>query len=354
MSDIFVSYANRDRERILPLVRSLENAGWSVFWDRNIPTGRTWRQVIGAEIKAARCIVVAWSETSVESEWVHEEADLGKRKKILFPVLIDRVDPPLGFGSMQTADLTDWDGEASHAGFRRFIDDVAGVLGLSQSRGEEERSLIEAEAVHETGEKERSETGTRKETPILRSEPVILSKTDVPKTKFRSTPKVNLSEKSVKAMLKKHNFFCSEDDWSKEYCNTDGSGFENKFKKKKSGQVVYDEASGLMWQQSGSECVTYDEAKAYIDTLNRDQFAGYDDWRLPSLEEAMSLMEPAENNDDLFIDPVFDKEQATIWTSDWTSDTYGASSAWVVYFYGGYGYNYGRYILSSDYVRAVR
>jgi hypothetical protein len=51
MSDIFISYSSEDRDRVLPLVNALEKTGWSVFWDRDIPTGRTWLQVIGAEIQ---------------------------------------------------------------------------------------------------------------------------------------------------------------------------------------------------------------------------------------------------------------------------------------------------------------
>ena len=47
MSDIFVSYASEDRERIMPLVRVLEKSGWSVFWDRTIPAGKTWREADG-------------------------------------------------------------------------------------------------------------------------------------------------------------------------------------------------------------------------------------------------------------------------------------------------------------------
>ena len=43
MSDIFVSYFSEERDRLLPLVNALEKTGWSVFWDRTIPAGKTWR-----------------------------------------------------------------------------------------------------------------------------------------------------------------------------------------------------------------------------------------------------------------------------------------------------------------------
>ncbi len=173
---------------------------------------------------------------------------------------------------------------------------------------------------------------------------------DKPKTEFRSIPEENLTEKSVKFMLEQNNFFCSKNDWTNKYCNPSGSGFDNKFEKKNSGQVVYDHASGLMWQQSGSsEYISHRDAKAYIIKLNSEQFAGYSDWRLPTLEEAMSLVKPTEKNGDLFIDPVFAKTQRYIWTSDLVS----ASRAWVVYF--DYGGCYNDDLFYDGYcVRAVR
>lgn len=262
MSDIFVSYAKEDRKRIVPLVRLLENARWKVFWDRNIPTGESWRQFIGAQIKVARCIVVAWSVSSVKSEWVHEEADQGKRKKILIPVLIDKVEPPFGFGTIQTADLTDWDGSASHNGFRRFFDDVSRVLGLSQGAWEE--SLMK--------------TVNEKETTPLRSESLDLSKTE------------------AQIMLVEKDFYDK--------------------KLNPNGKVVFDYASGLTWQQNGSDKpLEYYEAQEYIEALNSQQFAGYNDWRLPTLDEAMSLVEHRKNRDNLYINSEFTGGYY-IWTCD--------------------------------------
>ena len=46
MADIFISYANEDRESAAQLARTLETAGWRVWWDRRIPAGRTWRAVL--------------------------------------------------------------------------------------------------------------------------------------------------------------------------------------------------------------------------------------------------------------------------------------------------------------------
>ncbi len=113
--------------------------------------------------------------------------------------------------------------------------------------------------------------------------------------------------------------------------------------------VVIDKATGLTWQQSGSgRYSNYEDAKTYIKKLNSDKHAGYNDWRLPTLKEAITLLEQEKKSNGMYIDPVFDKKQHWIWTSDKLS----ASVAWVVNFDYGYCYGYG---FSDDYyVRAVR
>jgi hypothetical protein len=107
---------------------------------------------------------------------------------------------------------------------------------------------------------------------------------------FRSDPQ-NLSKDQVRAMLKKFNFYCGKDSWTEGFDNPGGTGFDNDFEII-NNRVVYDKASRLMWQRGGSEKYLFvDQTQDYIDSLNRVGFAGYRDWRLPTLEEAMSLME---------------------------------------------------------------
>ncbi len=109
-----------------------------------------------------------------------------------------------------------------------------------------------------------------------------------------------------------------------------------------------------MWQQSGSvKDISYDDVEKYVAQLNSDQFAGHDDWRLPTMEEAMSLMEPTEISSGMHIDPVFDNTQRWIWTSD----TNEVSLAWLVNFLSGNCYTYPNDYFdftSGGYVRAVR
>src|SRR5579862_7909324 len=64
MADVFVSYANADRNSARALAEALEHYGWSVWWDREIPIGRTWDEVIEEEIARARSVLVLWSASS--------------------------------------------------------------------------------------------------------------------------------------------------------------------------------------------------------------------------------------------------------------------------------------------------
>jgi hypothetical protein len=133
--DIFVSYAREDRARVAPVVAALEARGWSVFWDRRIPAGQTWRSHIGRALEQTRCVVVAWSEHSIRSEWVIEEADNGRERGILVPIFLDPVRQPLGFGSIQAADLAGWSPEHPSPAFDSFLADLGAVLDAPSPQG---------------------------------------------------------------------------------------------------------------------------------------------------------------------------------------------------------------------------
>ena len=68
MSDLFVSYASADRERVGALVQRLEQLGFSVWWDRDITPGQNFHRVIEQALDQAKCAIVVWSEKSVDSE----------------------------------------------------------------------------------------------------------------------------------------------------------------------------------------------------------------------------------------------------------------------------------------------
>ncbi len=128
MSHIFISYASEDRPWVEPFAKTLEKQGWSVWWDRHIPTGHTYDDVIWSALQAASCVVVVWSTHSIGSEWVKEEASEAKRRHILLPVRIDEARPPFGFSRRQTQSLVGWRDGVPHRGYDQLLVDIARVL----------------------------------------------------------------------------------------------------------------------------------------------------------------------------------------------------------------------------------
>ncbi|OOP55463.1 MAG: hypothetical protein AYP45_14535 [Candidatus Brocadia carolinensis] len=139
---------------------------------------------------------------------------------------------------------------------------------------------------------------------------------------LRPIPEAALSPEAAQGVMREKGLFDARR-------NPAGRGVSHQYEAHKNGTVVYDHVSDLTWQQAGSlKEMNYRDAKDYISALNKERFAGYHDWRLPTLEEAISLVEPARKVGDLHINPVFDPCQKRIWTSDFRK----AGMAWAVWF----------------------
>ena len=129
MSDIFISYARQEAPRAAQLARALEASGFAVWWDPQLSAGESWATKIEKELDKARCVIVLWSTNSIKSNWVIDEAAYAREENKLIPVLIDKVQQPLGFRMYQTLELTDWRGEPSHTEFQRLIQVISEKVG---------------------------------------------------------------------------------------------------------------------------------------------------------------------------------------------------------------------------------
>lgn len=131
MADVFISYKKSDADRVRPLVTHLRDAGLDVWWDEGIQPSTSWRAEIARQLAAAKCVVAVWTNDSVDHEqgaWVMEEATHGLARKVLAPVRLDLVAPPLGFGEVQYADLAAWGGGADDPRFQHFLAIVQAIV----------------------------------------------------------------------------------------------------------------------------------------------------------------------------------------------------------------------------------
>lgn len=140
--DVFLSYSREDLRRAQIVACVLQALGWSVWWDREILTGREFDQAILEAIEASKCVVALWSARSLASRWVRWEAMQGQRREALVSVLLESVavssqvatDQPvlcLDWGPGVDWDLTDDRTSLARLAFRleAVIDRGTGTVG---------------------------------------------------------------------------------------------------------------------------------------------------------------------------------------------------------------------------------
>lgn len=299
---IFLCYAKEDKPQVDQIYQKLKEAGFEPWMDKvDLLGGEAWEPAIQKAIKNAHffiaCVSRQWVPTNPQDRKRFFRKEIQTALNVLpllppgdifiIPIRLEACDVPESLSLFHWIDYFETDGWER---LLKAIHTQLARLGLMKP---------------------------------LRSRPTTLSKAQ------------------VSLMLREFDFFDNE-------MNPAAKGVKHEYERR--GEIVLDGATGLMWQRGGSEDrVTFADAEKHIQKLNREKFAGYSDWRLPTLEEAMSLMESTQKSGVLYVDPVFHKTQHWIWTADKES----AGVAWLVAFRTGVCYTSG-FGLNSDYVRAVR
>jgi len=198
MSDIFISYASPDREKTKALAAALQKKGWSVWWDRKIPPGKTFSQVIKEALDISKCIVVLWSKPSVGSDWVQNEAAEGAQRKILVPALIEDVEIPFEFRRIQAANLVNWVPTSPHEEFEEFVSSIGTIIGFPKS--EKVAKKIEPQQIKSQIHQERNEISTEAKT--------LGEKPEFPKGNLTipSTVKTSVSKPSSQDNFRQNDF----------------------------------------------------------------------------------------------------------------------------------------------------
>jgi hypothetical protein len=147
----------------------------------------------------------------------------------------------------------------------------------------------------------------------------------VPTVTLRAGPAV-LSAEQARAMVAQRDFFHVR--W-----NAGGGKAALELEREVLGTdvVIKDKRHQLMWQQRAS-VQSFDRkgAQHQVQELNARRFAGFSDWRLPTLEEAMALMGSGAA-EDCRLHKLFDRSGPITRTAD-TTET---SRDWIIYFCDG-------------------
>ncbi len=133
---VFISYAREDQSMAAALAGALEQHGILAWWDFKLIGGVDFRAALQRELDRADAVLVLWSEDSVCSAFVIDEAYEGRRQNKLIPISVDGMGPPWGFGDIHTIDYSG-----------RSIEDVRPVLEAILLIGDGEKTLPPARGV---------------------------------------------------------------------------------------------------------------------------------------------------------------------------------------------------------------
>jgi len=298
---IFISYAKEDKEKAISIYQDLSELGFNLWIDKkNILPGEIWKNSIYRALKESELILILLSSNANKRGFFQTEIGFALEKCqemldtdiYLIPVRLENCAVPDKLCNFQWVDYYKSDG--------RIMLEKAIRTGISQR-------------IHYNK-----------------------------KIKLRSKPK-KLREHDVKKMLSQNNYFDRNWYWM-------GTGLQHEYSQHEheDSMIILDNTTDLIWQQSGSNNeITFDNAVYYVTYLNNMKYYNKTGWRLPTLEEAMSLVDPSRKNGDLFIDPLFNNQQTWIWTIDTSDDPI----PWVISFYDGSCIHYG--LRTLNYVRAV-
>ncbi|MGH7595548.1 MAG: TIR domain-containing protein [bacterium] len=327
---IFISHAWEDKAFVRQLEKALADAGADVWVDHaGIRGGDNLPKRINDALSWCNTLLLVWSKASADSHWVELEwTNAISLRKLIVPCPLDGTPLPPILANMAYVDFSD-----KKKGLRE-LQQALRLANAVEEESEAATSLVSV--IHERL--------TRAEAPTIPKPPhdeqVIppphasqspASKPVQPQRsviiQLRATPINPLSEDAVKEMLREKNFY-------DKHKNSSGKGIRHEYEilERHGVVLVIDRATGLMWQKGGSKNYwDFKDAEAYIQKLNAKKFGDCSDWRLPTLEEATSLVEKEKKSGDLYIDPVFDRAQRWIWTTDKES----AGREWRVLFDGG-------------------
>lgn len=145
MAQVFISYSKADPHAAQLFASAFGHGGLSCWFDTEIEPDSDWRKQIEREIDAADCVVVLWSQNSVKSRFVASEAQRAELNGKLVQVIIQQVQPPIGFDQVQHHDLVNWHGRLSDERWQHLLASVKRVAsgkrsGSANSAGRESRS----------------------------------------------------------------------------------------------------------------------------------------------------------------------------------------------------------------------
>ena len=125
--------------------------------------------------------------------------------------------------------------------------------------------------------------------------------------RLRATGRI-VAEDEVAGIVKENDFF--------EFTDNPNGRFQNHLVRTDVRQTVLDTVTGLLWQRQGSDIGSFRQLQTWMAGINQASQAGFHDWRLPTIEETLSLLCQEKAKHGLHIHPCFTGKQGYVFTAD--------------------------------------
>lgn len=94
---IFVSYAHKDSQQVLPIIQQLQNWGFRVWYDAGIQAGTEWPEYIASHLRDSAAVIAFISEAAINSPHCRQEITYaGAKHKDVLSIYLDDAELPAG------------------------------------------------------------------------------------------------------------------------------------------------------------------------------------------------------------------------------------------------------------------
>lgn len=128
MPDVFISYKREDHVRVDRLAGILRDLGADVWHDAALSAGLAWQDRIEGIARAARAIVVCWTDAAAGSSWIQSESKIGLGRGVLVPAKFAPCEVPAELQALHFADLSDWTDGCDHKGLLQLVGGIDVLL----------------------------------------------------------------------------------------------------------------------------------------------------------------------------------------------------------------------------------
>lgn len=126
--DVFISYKREERARCERIAAKLRALGLDVWFDAKLEAGKNFDREIEAAVAKSKAVLVLWSDSSVNSQWVRNEAGFGMKNDKLVAARLAPCEQPLAFSAVHYEDLFDPDFQDDHPGWLRLLERISTLV----------------------------------------------------------------------------------------------------------------------------------------------------------------------------------------------------------------------------------